>query len=252
MNLRKRRLLGGISLVAAGVAFAGSALAQTPAATGPQGQPGQQVQPVDPRIQADAPVLGPNYEPKGIPLGSFRLFPALELDEVYNDNIYAVPTSSGKTGSFIQVIKPTLNLRSTWSQHMLNAFATGGFGIYGVDSLNNYQDFAVGTDGRYDIQQDWNIYGGASFNRRHEDRGSPNTVATSSLAPNIYNQIVGNVGYYQAFNRLNVRLDGRLDNYNYLNQGLGPSGGAIFNSDRDRTEFRETARAIRANSWSPV
>src|SRR5476651_1725148 len=105
MNNRKRRLLGGILLLAVGVAFSGAVFAQTPGAVG------QPAAPVDPRIQAQAPAIGENYDPKGMPLGSFQLFPALELDEVYNDNIYAVPTASGKTGSFIQVIKPSLNLR---------------------------------------------------------------------------------------------------------------------------------------------
>src|SRR5690348_4546430 len=29
-----------------------------------------------------------NYGPQGIPVGSFMLFPTLELDEVYDDNIF--------------------------------------------------------------------------------------------------------------------------------------------------------------------
>ena len=58
----------------------------------------------------------------------------------------------------------------------------------------------------------------------------------------VYNQLIGNVGYYQKFNRLSARLDGRIDNYVYFNNGLGSAEGVIPNSDRDRTEFRELAR----------
>lgn len=193
-----------------------------------------------PDSRSPSAITAEDYDPRGVVVGSFRLFPELELDEVYNDNIYAV--SSAQTGSFIQLIKPKLEMRSDWSRHMLNFFARGNFSIYSVDSLNNFQDFSIGTEGRVDIQRDWNAYAGGSFNRAHEDRGTPNTVATSGLAPNVYNQVTGNVGYFQRFNRFSARLDGRLDNYTYLTQGLGPANGSLFNSDRNRTEFREAVR----------
>jgi len=251
MKNYKGALLGGAAMLAAGAGGALPAMAQATGTGTQTGVTGTQVpggvgptttrpERADPRSRAG--VAAENYDPVGVPVGSFRLFPELELDEVYNDNIYAVTSSVGKTGSFVQLIKPKLDLRSDWSQHMLNFFANGNFGFYSADNINNFQDFAVGTDGRLDIQRDWNVYGGGSFNRRHEDRGSPNTVATTGVPPNMYNQIVANAGYFQAFNRFSVRLDGRMDNYNYINQGPGPTAGTIFNSDRNRTEFREAAR----------
>jgi hypothetical protein len=197
--------------------------------------------PVGPESGTLQPQAIGNYEAKGMAVGSFRLFPDLELDEVFNDNLYATPAGQSPTAAFVQLIKPTLDLRSDWNNHMLNIFLRGGFGFYsGGNSILNYQDLSAGFDGRVDIQRTWNVYGGASFNRRHEDPGSPNV--TTFVAQTIYNQIATNVGYYQEFNRLNVRLDGRMDNYTYFNNGLGPGQGVIPNSDRDRTEFREAAR----------
>jgi hypothetical protein len=188
-----------------------------------------------------SPATSESYDAKGVQVGSFRLFPDLELDEVYNDNIYATANTQPATASFIQLIKPTLDLRSDWSNHMLNLFAKGAFGFYSVNSTEDYQDFSTGFDGRFDIQREWNVYGGGSFSHKHEDRGSPN-VTTSGFSPTQYNQLAGNVGYYQQFNRLNVRLDGRIDNYTYFNNGLGSAQGVIQNSDRDRNEFREAVR----------
>ena len=243
MKIVKGLLLGGISLaVSAAVWTAGSAWAQQAPTYGPAGEPGQRPQREErPNLQQPPNVLASeSYDPLGIQVGSFKLFPVLELDEVYNDNIYA--TSTNKTGSFIQLIKPSVDLRSDWSRHMLNFFANGTFGLYSADYLSNYQDVSVGTDGRVDIQRDWNVYGGASWNRRHEERGTPNTVTTVGVPVNIYNQLVANVGYFQRFNRLSARLDGRMDNYVYQNQGPGPAAGTIFNSDRNRTEFRESGR----------
>lgn len=230
---------GGVAAVLLGtLVISATATAQVPGAVGAPQPRQDRADPRSPAAQA-----AENYDPKGVQIGSFKLFPELALDEVFNDNIYAVPTADGKTGSFIQTIQPTLDLRSDWSVHMLNAYAKAGFGFYGVDgSFNNYQDISVGTDGRYDIQRDWNVYGGASWNRRHEERGSPNTVTNSSLPVTVYNQTIANVGYFQKFNRFSARADGRFDNYIYFNNGLGPTQGVIPNNDRDRNEFREALR----------
>src|SRR5262249_37659413 len=156
---------------------------QTPGAVG---APQQRQERPDERTQPAR--SAENYDAQGMPLGSFRLFPELELDEVYNDNIYATPNGvAGKTSSFIQLIKPTLDLRSDWSNHMLNVFARGNFGLYSASSTENFFDYSTGFDGRFDIQREWNVYGGASFNHRHEDRGTPN-VTTSLFSPTQYNQ----------------------------------------------------------------
>lgn len=182
------------------------------------------------------------YKPLGIRVGSFLLFPTLEADEMLNDNIYATSSATGQTASFVQLIKPSLELRSQWSVHELNLFANGGFGLYSADSSQNFQDAAVGATGRVDIQHDWNMYGGASFTHGHEALGTPNTVSGGTFQPTFFNQVSANVGYYQAFRALSVRLDGRMDNYTYFNNSQGPAQGFIPNSDRNRTEFRETLR----------
>jgi hypothetical protein len=220
----------------------GAALAQTPGAVG---TPQQRQERPD---QQTAPAReGQDYSALGVPVGSFRLFPDLELNETYNDNIYATPFGvAGQTGSFIQSFKPVLDLRSDWSSHMLNLFARGDIGLFSATSTMNHYDFATGFDGRIDIQREWNIYGGFSFNRRHEDPGTPSaptpTSAVTAFSPTVYNQLVGNVGYYQRFNRLDVRLDGRWDNYTYFDNGLGLTQGVLPAYDRSRNELREALR----------
>ena len=122
------------------------------------------------------------------------------------------------------MIKPTVELRSTWSSHMLNVYARGNIGFYTGAPTQNYQDVAVGTDGRIDIQRNWNIYGGFSFNRKHEDPGLPNTVSGPSNVT-IYNQLIGSAGYYQKVNRFSARAEFNVDNYTYFDNGLGIAQG---------------------------
>src|ERR1700748_849853 len=101
----ERILIATVGLVVMGGAVQAQAAppgaVNSPAPTGPD--------PETPQPQA----IG-HYEAKGVPVGSFRLFPDLELDEVYNDNIFATANTASPTASFIQMIKPTLDLRSNW------------------------------------------------------------------------------------------------------------------------------------------
>lgn len=238
MNKRIGSLLGSFSLASAGVLFATSAMAQ--GAPGSVGAPA--VRQERPDTRAPNTVAAENYDPKGVPVGSFKLFPELELDEVYNDNIYATNFgAAGRTASFVQLIKPSLNLRSDWNRHALNFFGKGNIGLFSVSNTPNFSDFSFGADGRYDIQRDWNVYAGGSFSHNHEDPGTPN-AATGAVPPNLYDQIAGNVGYFQKFNRLSVRADGRLDNYNYVNN-FTSVGGSLASGFRNRTEWRESLRA---------
>ena len=48
----------------------------------------------------------------GIPLGSFRLFPTLDVRVGYDTNAFAAPA---QTGSVYEAIRPTLDVRSDWN-----------------------------------------------------------------------------------------------------------------------------------------
>lgn len=219
------------------VGWSGSALAQTAYGTAQPQQryappPGQDF--LNPREAA-----AENYAPQGIKAGSFLLFPALELDEAYTDNIYA--SNSQRVGSFIQMINPSLQLRSQWAQHALNFFARGSIGFYSADSTQNYQDVQAGFDGRYDISPESNFYGGATYTRAHYFPGTPNAVI-GPFPVAMYNQYTTNAGYFQQFGRFRARLDGQMDAYDYLNNGQGPNQGVSTNSDFNRIELRESLR----------
>ncbi len=222
--MSKRAGAGALVRIIAGLAAGGLVAGELQAQT-------------QPRPGAPEPRKGESYEPVGVRVGGFLLYPVLELVEQYNTNIFA--TDTGTQDDFITVVRPSLDLRSNWNNHMLNLFASGAFGFYADHGREDYKDFRGGFDGRVDIQRNWNVYGGASFNRLHEDRGDPN--ATAFASPNKYNQITANVGYYQKFNRFSIKLDGRFDDYRYVNN-RGAAVGAISNPDRDRSEYSETLR----------
>jgi len=230
----------GVALLSAAMGLLAAEVAAQ-VVPGAVGQPQQREERVDERLPAARE--SEKYDAKGVRVGGFKFFGTLEADEVFNDNIYATSNATGKTAGFVQLVNPTLELKSDWQNHMVNLYAKGGFGFNSVDpALNNFQDVSVGADGRLDIQRNWNVYGGGSWNRRHDVFGTPNTPNGSGLPLTVYNQTTANVGYFQTLNRFSVRMDGRFDNYMFLDNGLGPTQGVIPNNDRNRNEFREALR----------
>ncbi len=141
--------------VVAAILVTGTPLAQTvpapsPAiAQAPGGQPLPTRQEEDYRTPSQR--AAENYDAQGVRAGSFLIFPELELGEEFNDNIYAAAT--GKTSSFIQLVKPSIEAKSQWSNHMLNFFARGALGFYSADGNQNFQDVSAGADGRLDIMR---------------------------------------------------------------------------------------------------
>jgi len=236
MSVSNRLKVMSISLGAFFVCTDGQAQAPAPGSPGPP--PTRQERPDDRTRSARE---AETYDARGVRLGSFMLFPAIELDEAFNDNVFAVSAANGPVASFLQTVRPTIELRSLWSNHMLNFYARGDIGFYTSASAQNYQDVAVGAEGRLDIQRNWNAYGSVSFNRKHEDPGLPNTVS-GPAGVTIYNQWSGRAGYYQKINRLSGRVEFAVDRLTFFDNGLGVAQGVVPNSDRDRTELRESLR----------
>ena len=174
----------------------------------------------------------------GIPLGSFRLFPTLDIRAGYDTNVFAAPAGQ-QTGSAYEAIRPSLDVRSDWNNHMLNFGASGAFGFYNNATPQNYQNFGFNTDGRFDIYRDWYLTARAAFTRTTELLGTPDVAQT--VSPSVVYAVPLNVGMFQRFSRLfyqaNVGLTGlRYSDYSQLNTSALPAGS------RDRNEFLESLR----------
>ncbi len=206
-----------------------------------QNDPGPVTSPVPrdagvPQVNPDNP---PQAEELGIPLGSFRLYPTLDLRAGYDSNVFAQPAGQ-QVSSAYEAIRPSFDLKSDWSNHMLNFNAFGAFGFYNNASTQNYQNFGVSTDGRFDIQRDWYLTAGAGFARTTEALGTPDVAFAQS--PTVVNSIPVTLALFQRFNRLFYQASASLTRYSYqdnsaLNASTLPAGS------RDRTEYGENLRA---------
>ena len=200
--------------------------------------------PVTSPIQRDsgAPKQGPdnapNNEELGIAVGSFRLYPTLDLRAGYDSNVFAQPAGQ-QVSSAYEAIRPTLDLKSDWSNHMLNLSAYGAFGFYNSAPTQNYQNFGVSSDGRFDIQRDWYLTANAAFARTTEALGTPDVAFQQS--PTVVNSIPVGVAMYQRFNRLFYQASAALTRFSYQDfSAVNPS--VLPGNSRDRTEYSETLR----------
>lgn len=193
----------------------------------------------DAGIPKQTPDTPPQEEELGIRLGSFLLFPTLDLRAGYDSNVFAQPAGQ-QTGSAYEAIRPSLDVRSDWTNHMLNLSAYGAFGFYNSASSQNYQNFGVNADGRLDIQRDLYLSGSLGFSRTTEALGTPDVAIAQT--PTVVNALPANLAFYQRFNRLFYQLSAGITRYTYQDFSA-PNAATLPGFNRDRTEFGETLRA---------
>jgi hypothetical protein len=175
----------------------------------------------------------PELDPLGVRLGSFFLFPRAGVVESFNDNIFA--TEHDKENDFITQLQPSASLESNWTRHAWNLGAEADFGLYAKNNGENYQDFAVATDGRIDITRDQTLNLGGGVAKRHEERDNPDSIR-GGKDPTVFYQYDSFASYYNNFGRINGTFNGAFlrRDYDDTDTFAGPN---INNDDRDRNDY---------------
>ncbi len=171
----------------------------------------------------------PEWDPIGLRLSGFLLFPELAVTQNYNDNIFA--DRDGEISDYIIDIQPRLRVESDWNNHALNLQADADIGRYLDNSAENFEDYRFLLDGRLDITRETLFLGGVGYAQNHEKRGSPDDVGGSE--PTRFTVSEGFARFRHGFNRLTVQMDGRIREHDFHN--VPGSNGIIINDDRDRT-----------------
>lgn len=204
----------------AAVAFAGAVQAE-----------GGRVVPVSERVASENQNLG-------VRAGGFIIVPKVDLEETYNDNIYA--TTNNTESDFVTTVRPEVAAKSQWSRHALNAKVNAEWNKYADNSREDNTNYMAAVDGRVDVMKETSIGGGVAFSREHEDRGNPNSIGAST-EPTQVDVAVARAGIYRGLGRVNARLDTEVKDLDYKD-GFTNTGGLVNNSLRDRTEYTQSAR----------
>ena len=176
------------------------------------------------------------YDPVGIKIGSFVLFPELDLGTSYYSNVFHAP--SAKSDVAFDVV-PSARLVSNWSRHALEFSATGILSFYNDYTTEDDRDYQLEARGRLDITSRANIQALISRQQSFEDRSALDASSAGTRAKIIEDQAVA--AYNQKFNRLSLQFRGSISDYSY---GSTEDAGTVTNNkDRDYTQYEESARA---------
>ena len=191
-----------------------------------------------------APSIGgggesPAGDELGISVGSFRVFPQIEVNAGADNNVFAQSPSLGTVGSFYTTIAPTLDLRSDWLNHELHILAGGIAGFYASAPTQNYVNYTLQADGKIDIYTDFYANWSAAFKQTTEALGTPDVAFAQ--APTVVDSVPLSAGLYQRFNRLFYQLKGSLTRFTYYDYSTLVTNG-LPAASRDRTEYDESLR----------
>jgi hypothetical protein len=193
--------------------------------------------------EEDLPVMSrprPEFDPIGIPVSSFLLFPQLAVDGSYDTNVLRTPTND--TSDYFFTFAPTFRMTSQWNRHMLEFY--GGLSDYQYIKLTQQDlaDWNIGTDGRLDITGGSSIFANASTAELHELLSSPNTVGNQK-SPNRYFDNHAEVDATVQPSLLGFSAGGIFDRDVYLNTPL-IGGGDVNNTDRNFDDYQGYVKAF--------
>lgn len=138
------------------------------------------------------------FDPRGIPVGSWTLLPSVAAHLGYESNLYGAETNR-TSGGFAE-IEPSIALQSNFTGGAVTVQADGRFRRFFDQSPANETSYKTAVDGRYDMSGTISLYAGASFGQlieRRDSSGFPDGV----VEPIRFLQTTGYVrGQYEAGN----------------------------------------------------
>ena len=201
----------------------------------------EEIASAQPQTEAQLPVEAVAIT--GIELGSFRLLPELTISGGYDDNIFATRTQT-KSDRILHLL-PSLDIRSEWSEHRLGFKAGADIARYDDYSSEDFEDYWLSTNGRYDFSDTFNLFGGLGYSREHEERGSPDDQ--NGKEPTVFYSRSAHLGSKVNFGDLGLRFGGSYEELDFDDVGTN-FGLEINNDDRDRKRLEAGIRA--SYDWS--
>lgn len=182
----------------------------------------------------------PAYDAKGIPMGGFRLFPALDVRGTYDDNVFK---RSAALSDWFFTIAPAARLKSQWGRHFFEVYGGLNYYNYATYTDENLTDWKMGSDGRIDISRAAMLAVNGFYGQFHELWSAPNNIIGFQAAPNRYFQGHADVTSAYQPNRLGIGVGASFDRYNWTKTPRN-GGGFLYNDDRDQYRYQAYAKVF--------
>lgn len=140
----------------------------------------------------------PEFEPLGVRMGGFRLYPRLGVAFEWNDNVYA--TQTNEVDDTATVVSGGARLQSDWGRHALAFEAQAAHTAYGDSSSDDGTNWSVLAEGRLDIRRSTALSGSVSYTDAQEERGNVDVITL--IEPIEYTELGATARLTHQFNRL--------------------------------------------------
>lgn len=209
---------------------AGMAQTETPQSIGPEATARQVTVQTRPR---------PDYDPLGVRLGGFRYDAALEAGMGYDDNLQATAEDKQSDGFFTQALN--MSAASTWTRHALGLTARQETWQHLRYNQQNWLDYNVGINGRYDIGRASSVFARYNHVRSHLAVDNFDLQGQGINQPIPYDSDIFEVGGTAAFNRLSLTPSALFSTYRYEEQTI--DGVRTTNSEDDYDSLQGSLQA---------
>ncbi|MGK2910351.1 MAG: outer membrane beta-barrel protein, partial [Sphingobium sp.] len=180
----------------------------------------------------------PDYDPLGVNLGSFSLYPKIETGVGLTDNVYL--TNGNKDGDGFAVFNPSARLRSQWDRHQVQLQASGAFRRFFNNSIRNEDSFNLGTLGRLDIGNALVVTGEGQYTQQFETPITGDVDSSLAVLSRYKRDFLSLRGVYGVGQgRATLAVDRSHFAFNPIKL---PSGTIINQENRDRTLNRVTGQ----------
>ena len=173
------------------------------------------------------------YDPIGIKIGSFVLFPEAEIAGIATSNVQSTSGGNSDVGLGLQ---SKARLVSNWSRHAVELRGTTVNTYYDEYSSEDDRDWSAEARGRLDIAQRTNIQGLVGHDFGQESRSDIDAVVVGPR-PNVATDRAA-AAFNHRFNRVTVQLRGALTDTKYSDTG-GATGSLDY---RDSNVTEEAVR----------
>ena len=187
-------------------------------------------------IDGNDPAAPGPYDPLGVRMGSFLLFPEVSIEGLTSDN--ALLSTTDSRSDHAVVVTPQITARSTWSRHLLEGTVRGIRSYYSEFPVLDDDEFAANLRGRLDISRKTSVEITTDYVDTQEDVDATD-APTGAAERTQTRELSGTAELSHRFNRLTATLRGGIAEEDFDDVRL-VSGAIANNDDRDVTE-RELA-----------
>jgi hypothetical protein len=161
---------------------------------------------------------------------AFEFDAGLTVSEQFTDNVFA--TANDRRSDYITTFAPWAQLTFRAEDFRLQLEASAEIARFADYDDENYEDYFLGAEGLYRINEDVFAFSGIEFSKDHESRESPDDV--NGTSPTEFRDIGGYFGLGGTWNERSFRIGVNVRDLNF--DDTPAPGPDIDNDDRDRRD----------------